>query len=68
MRGQYEEVYSYRTSCNRGYYRHLSIYTYALSFHMKEMKEMGVNMLITGGKTEATYSNKTTFSDFTKLE
>jgi hypothetical protein len=32
------------------------------------MKEMGVNMLITGGKTEAIYSNKTTFSDFTKLE
>ena len=35
---------------------------------MKEMKEMGVNMLITGGKTEATYSNKTSFSNFTKLE
>ena len=35
---------------------------------MKEMKEMGVNMLITGGKTEATYSNKTIFSNFTKLD
>jgi|TARA_B110000914_G_scaffold158752_1_gene139647 hypothetical protein len=35
---------------------------------IKEMKEMGVNMLITGGKTEASYSDKTNFSDFTKLE
>ena len=35
---------------------------------MKEIKEMGVNMLITGGKTEASYSDKTNFSDFTKLE
>ena len=35
---------------------------------MKEIKEMRVNMLITGGKTEASYSDKTNFSDFTKLE
>ena len=35
---------------------------------MKEIKEMGVNMLITGGKTKASYSDKTNFSDFTKLE
>ena len=35
---------------------------------IKEIKEMGVNMLITGGKTEASYSDKTNFSDFTKLE
>ena len=35
---------------------------------MKEIKEMGVNILITGGKTEASYSDKTNFSDFTKLE
>ena len=35
---------------------------------MKEIKEMGVNMLITGGKTEASYSDKTIYSDFTKLE
>ena len=35
---------------------------------MKEIKEMGVNMLITGGKTEASYSDKTNFLDFTKLE
>ena len=35
---------------------------------MKEIKEMGVNMLITGGKTEASYSDETNFSDFTRLE
>ena len=35
---------------------------------MKEIKEMGVNMLITRGKTEASYSDKTNFLDFTKLE
>ena len=35
---------------------------------MKEIKEMGVNMLITGGKTEPSYSDKTNFSNFTKLE
>jgi hypothetical protein len=35
---------------------------------MKEIKEMEVNILITGGKTEASYSDKTNFSDFTKLE
>ena len=34
---------------------------------IKEIKEMGVNMLITGGDTEASYSEKTNFSDFTKI-
>ena len=29
---------------------------------MKEIKEMEVNILITGGKTEASYSDKTKFS------
>ena len=34
------------------------------NIHLNKIKEMGVNMLITGGKTKASYSDKTNFYYF----